>query len=116
MSEELWLAAAARALKGAPLDSLTSRGVDGLEIEPLYGPGPPPRSAPLFRRGPAWDVRVRIDQPDPARANALALEALQGGATSLLLADPSSQAALDRALEGVVLEAAPVALEAGLAG
>jgi methylmalonyl-CoA mutase len=107
-----WQAAAQRALKGAALKAF--RTPDGLTIEPLYGPGRSPRQAPLARasgQDRPWDIRVRIEHPDPAAANRLALEALEGGASSLLLAAPTSAEALARTLDGIVLEAATVALE-----
>ena len=118
---ERWLKAAERALKGGSLESLVTRGPDGLTIEPLYGPGPSPRPAPLLRapasvEDAAWDVRARVDAADPAKANALALEALEGGASSILIGAPASAEAMARSLDGVVLEAASVALDAGFAG
>ena len=128
-TREQWLAAASRALKGAPLDSLITRTVEGLEIEPLYGPDPMPgRTAVQARcpRGePAWDIRAAVAHADPAAANAQILEHLAGGASSVLLKlDPAglsgcavtSAADMKRALEGVVLEAATVALDAGFLG
>jgi methylmalonyl-CoA mutase len=118
-SREQWLQSVGRALKGAALGDLVTRTLDGLTIEPLYGPGPEARSSPLPRSRlgeAAWDIRVSIDHPEPSGANALALEALEGGATSLLIAAPASSDALARTLEGVVLEAAVAALDAGLAG
>ena len=112
---EAWLAAAARSLKGASLESVVTRTVEGVEIQPLYDAA----GAPERLRGVAgWDIRATVSAADPGAANALAHEALAGGATSLLL-DASaigSAADLARALDGVVLEAAPVALDAGLRG
>jgi methylmalonyl-CoA mutase len=78
-------------------------------IAPLYGPGDAPaRNAPLLRASPGagWDVRV------PVRSNAEALEALEGGAASLLLHARD----IESVLAGVVLEAAPAALDAGFDG
>ena len=114
---EAWLAAAARTLKGAPVASLVTRTVDGIEIEPLYD-----GHAPLHDLGTSagWDIRARVEAEHPAAANALALEALGGGASSLLVvvdgAGVGSAADMARALDGVVLEAAPVALDAGFWG
>ena len=118
-SQTLWREAAGRALKGAPIESLVSRTLDGLQIEPLYGPGPSPRQAPLARRAgedAPWDIRAPVAQADPARANELVLEALEGGAGSVLLAAPGAADWMARALDGVMLEAAAVALDAGFAG
>jgi methylmalonyl-CoA mutase len=70
-------------------------------------------------------VRTLVDHPDPARANADALDDLNGGAASLLVTlDASgeagvavgSRADLERVLEGVLLDLAPVALDAGWMG
>ena len=119
-AKERWLKAAERVLKGAPLSGLTCRTAEGLVIEPLYGPeAQPARRQPLTRAqiaDPAWDIRARVDHADPATANACVLDALEGGATSILLSRPASQEALAGALEGVVLDAAPAALDAGLLG
>jgi methylmalonyl-CoA mutase len=118
-SEELWREAASRVLKGAPFENLISHTLDGLQMEPLYGPGAGEREAPLARipaEESPWDIRARADHADPARLNALVLEALEGGASSVLIGAPESAGALARALDGVLLEAATVALDAGLAG
>jgi methylmalonyl-CoA mutase len=118
-TREDWLKAAARAMKGAAIEGLAVRTPDGLTLEPLYGPGPGGRATPLARSHAgedAWDMRARVDHPDPAAANALVLEALEGGSSSVLLGAPASREGLARALDGVVLEAAGVALDAGLSG
>lgn len=118
-----WRQAAARALKGAALETLIRPTLDGVTIEPLYAAASAPaRNAPLVRaRNEAgWDVRAPVAAADPPAANRLALEALGGGCTSLLLrvgeGGLGSQADLAGALEGVVLEAAPAALDAGFLG
>ena len=118
-----WLKAAARALKGGSPETLARSTFEGVTIEPLYGPASAPaRAGALARAGaePGWDVRAEIAASDPLAANRLALEALAGGCTSLLLhlGGPGlrSREDLMQALDGVVLEAAPVALEAGLLG
>ena len=94
--------------------------------------------APAGRAQGTWDIRCVIDAADPGTASADALGDLTGGASSLTIrfdqaarrglapGDEAWQAAagvdgllaldvdaLDAALEGVVLEAAPVALDAG---
>ncbi len=70
-------------------------------------------------------MRTLVAHPDPARANALALKDLQSGAASLLLRlDPTGETGiaaaeasdLARVLEGVLIDLAPVALEAGFMG
>lgn len=125
-----WRALAEKGLRGAPFETLVSPGADGLSIQPLYA-ADPDRPALSARPGGSgdpqrpWDLRTRIDHPDPARANALALEALTGGSASLVLRlDPTgetgvaagSQDDLARILDGVLLDLAPVALDAGFLG
>lgn len=125
-----WRALADKSLKGAPFETLVGRTADGLAIQPLYAADPARavlRARPGLSGDPArpWDLRTLIDHPDPAEANALAHEALTGGGASLLLRlDPAgetgvaagSQDDLARALDGVLLDLAPVALDAGFLG
>jgi methylmalonyl-CoA mutase len=118
-----WLALVEKTLKGAPLESLTRRTLDGLAIAPLYEAA---SDAPaLDRAAPGWDVRAAVRHPDPAGANAEALEELAQGAQSLLLRlDPTGAAGvaagsaddLARVLDGVLLDVAAVALDAGYLG
>src|ERR1700688_3051439 len=81
-----WLKLVDGVLKGAPFDKkLVGRTYDGLRIEPLY-----PRAAgamPVAGRTPgaAWTLMQRVDHPDPAAANAQALQDLENGATGLTL-------------------------------
>ena len=110
-----WLTAAARSLQGADPESLVTHTAEGVEIRPLYdAAGAPER----LRATTGWDIRASVRASDPAAANALAHEALSGGATSLLLDGRAMASAADmaQALDGVVLEAAPAAVDAGLAG
>jgi len=114
-TRDQWLALVDKALKGAPFEKkLVSKTYDGLRIEPLY---PRADGRPLAAREAAqpWQVMARVDHPDPATANLLALEELEGGATGLQLATSGSigahgfgsdftQAALERILGGVYLD------------
>ncbi|MFF4497742.1 methylmalonyl-CoA mutase family protein [Streptomyces sp. NPDC001546] len=103
---------------------------DGLTTRPLYTRPPGadektgfPGFAPFVRGGtPAgtstsgWDVRQRIAGSDPVRVNEAALTDLENGTTSLWLTVGRSGvpvAGLGRALDGVYLDLAPVALDAG---
>ncbi|WP_158332122.1 methylmalonyl-CoA mutase family protein [Brevundimonas abyssalis] len=125
-----WRALAEKGLKGAPFETLIGRTADGLAIQPLYA-ADPDRAVLRARPGLSgdrdrpWDLRTLIDHPEPARANALAHDALTKGAASLLLRlDPAGEAGvtvgsqddLARALDGVLLDLAPVALDAGFMG
>jgi methylmalonyl-CoA mutase len=85
-SEPEWRALVEAALKGAAFEKrLVSRTYDGLRIEPLYA-----RAAglnPLIGRTPgaAWTLMQRVDHPDPAAANAQALQDLENGANGLTI-------------------------------
>jgi len=104
-------------LKGAPFEKLVSKTYDGLAIEPIY-----PRAkgaSPIPGRAAAapWQIMQRMDHPDPAKANAQALQDLENGATGLDieftrgwhsrgfgLIDASAET-LTRAFEGIVFDA-----------
>ena len=118
-----WLALVEKTLKGAPLQGLTRRTLDGLPIEPLYDAGA--AAAPIVRAAAGWDVRPVVASADPAAANAEALADLAQGANSLLLrldatgADGVAVGSADdlaRVLDRVMLDVAPVALGAGFLG
>jgi methylmalonyl-CoA mutase len=112
---ERWLALVAGILKGAGFDrTLVSRTADGLRVEPLYAKADRP---PVGRgRAGRWRVCQRVDHPDPAAANALALADLEGGADALALVLAGAPSArgfgvavasvddLDRALAGILPE------------
>jgi methylmalonyl-CoA mutase len=121
-----WRDLVAKTLGETPFASLQTTTVEGLAIEPLY---PPPAAKPLparvFDAQRPWDVRAFSAHPDPRRANAEILADLEGGAASVLLRlDPSGRRGLAvgsaehlaRALQGVIVELAPVALDAGFLG
>jgi methylmalonyl-CoA mutase len=116
-SREQWLKLVADVLKGAAVEErLRSTTYDGPPIEPLY-----PRDAaalPVLGRPPGapWQVIQRIEHPDPAAANIQAQHDVQNGATGLALIFagatgaygfglPAHATALDRALDGIPLDA-----------
>jgi methylmalonyl-CoA mutase len=116
-TEADWRKLVEAALKGATFDKrLVGQTYDGLRVQPLY-----PRAAgakPIAGRNPgtAWTVMQRVDHPDPASANAQALEDLENGANGLTLVFAGSLNAngygldatpetLARALDGVALDA-----------
>lgn len=105
---------------------------DGIAIEPLFTAADAvdpalvglPGSAPFVRGARAgghrrgWDVRQRVEVTDDgAGAAPRVLAELEGGATSILLGLRHAPAVgvdvLDRALTSVLLDVAPVALDAG---
>jgi methylmalonyl-CoA mutase len=80
-SEEQWRQKVETALKGAPFARLISKTYDGFDIAPLY-----PRASGkprAFRGAGDWAPTARVDHPDGAQANALALADLENGAGGL---------------------------------
>lgn len=125
-TEAQWRALVDKTLGEAPFESLSKTTAEGLAIAPLYAQAPEPqapaRTVPADR---AWEVATLSAHPDPARANAELLADLRGGsAASILRIDPTGQAGvaigsaadLSRALDAIILEIAPVALDAGFLG
>jgi len=115
-TREKWLELVDGVLKGAPFDKkLISRTYDGLRIEPLYARAAAAMPVAGRTPGTAWTLMQRVDHPDPAAANAQALEDLENGANGLTLVFAGSVSAngygldaapatLARVLEGVALE------------
>ncbi len=125
-SRDAWIALVEKTLKGGSVDSLNSKTRDGLAVQGLYrdGPASPVRPS-LHDPIRPWDIRTNVRHPDPARANADVLADLEGGAASVLIKiDPKGQSGvaigaqegLARVLDGVMLDLAPVALNAGYRG
>ena len=125
-TEAGWRALVDKTLGEAPFSTLEKTTSEGLAIEPLYAPAAraeaPARQVLADR---AWEVAVLTAHPDPARANAELLADLRGGAAAAAVRiDPTgkdgvaigSERELARALDGVILELAPVALDAGFLG
>jgi len=128
-AREDWLRLVEKTLKGETFeDALVRKTPDGLAIQPLYTAESAPDVVRDLRARDAdrpWDLRMRVAHPDPKQAGAEGLKDLEGGAASLLLAiDPTGQAGvavgsaddLAKALNGVLLDLAPVALDAGYLG
>jgi len=128
-TREDWLKLVDKTLEGGDFNQrLVGHTIDGLEIQPLYTPAD--HIAVAAPAGPhdaeqPWDIRALSAHPDPVRANRDLLADLEGGATSVLLKlDPTgadgvavgSSDALAQVLDGVVLELAGVALDAGFLG
>ncbi|MFM7064262.1 MAG: methylmalonyl-CoA mutase family protein, partial [Actinomycetes bacterium] len=142
-TEEQWRSAVDKVLKGAPFERLVSRTADGIEVQPLYtaatgalDPSGFPGAAPFTRGAQAaprphglWDIRATVADAVPAEASRWAVRELERGTTSLLVrldeafrtggaagADGVAIANvddLDAALEGVLLDLAPVHLQPG---
>lgn len=85
MDEHGWRRLVEKALKDGDFESaLVSHTEDGIRIEPLYQRAD---VRTITRRAPSapWKIVQRIDDPDPARANAQAIEETASGATGLSL-------------------------------
>jgi len=121
---EAWRPLAQKALRGAPLDTLSTVTADGFCLGPLHAP-----AEPIYAGRSAhgdWGVVQRVDED--AGAAAQALEDLGNGATGLSIVLAGAPGAfgqglaadtvdtLEAALEGVHLEHCALHLEAGARG
>jgi len=116
--EDAWRALVAKTLGDKPFESLTKSTVEGLPIAPLYAASEAAAAFPArpFDDERPWDIRVLSAQADPARANAELLADLEGGAASVIVKGHASADALGRALKDIIVELAPVGLDAGFLG
>ena len=122
-----WTALVEKTLKGAEVETLTSPGPDGLSIAPLYAASLEPTAfVPAPRGGERpWDIRTQVRHPSRSAARAAVLEDLAGGAVSVILAlrQPDapgmaivSAAEMAETLEEVLIDVAPIGLDAGFLG
>ncbi|MBX3571350.1 MAG: methylmalonyl-CoA mutase subunit beta [Mesorhizobium sp.] len=109
---EDWLKLARKAIGEADFDAaLVSSTDDGIRIEPLSDRRADPAHLVRANVERPWQVIQRIDDPDPARANAQARQDLEGGATGLSIVFEGAPNAF-----GYGLPATPEALAAALDG
>ncbi|KAA1427225.1 methylmalonyl-CoA mutase family protein [Nocardioides antri] len=120
-TREEWEAATAAVLRktrkltdedpdSAVWDKLTRTTLDGIAIPPLGVPGAAQAAVRPSRVG-AWDIRSLVSNPNAKLANEEALVDLDGGVTSLwVAADETTD--LPTVLDGVLLDLAPVVLDA----
>jgi methylmalonyl-CoA mutase len=118
---------------GAGVEKLTWSTPDGIRVRPLYTaadapgvatgvPGAPPFVRGSRAPGPVptgWDVRQRHAEPDPQAARAAVAADLENGVTSVwLVVGDGGTAVTDLAavLSDVLLDLAPVVLDAGARG
>jgi methylmalonyl-CoA mutase len=129
-----WRALVEQGLKGAAWERLVGKTADDIPIAPLYREpdihtatdiSGMPGAAPFVRGAGqgAWLIRQSFAHPDPERTNREILADLAGGVGAIeLVIDPEgtdavairNAADLDLVLASVILEAAPVSLDAGL--
>ena len=121
-----WLALVTKTLKGASFETLVSDGPDGIGIQPLYDAASAPdrfETAPRASQRP-WDIRERVRHSSRAGAHDILLEGLAGGAASAIIALDSGEGGvavgsaddLAEVLDGVLIDVAPIALDAGYLG
>ncbi len=119
-----WRALVEQGLKGAQWSRLVGTTADGIPIQPLYrepnvdtasDESGFPGAAPFVRGQAGWTIRQLYEHPDPHQTNADILADLAGGVNGIELGASvalHSAADLDMALADVILEAAPVSLDA----
>lgn len=126
---DLWHALVEKVLNGADFERrLIKFTADGIRVRPLYSALDAPLTSSLPQRPPltsgasaartangGWDIRQHHVAGDPADINAAILEDLAGGSVSIQLRLERSEgiAALNRILDRVLLDVAPVGLAAG---
>jgi methylmalonyl-CoA mutase len=109
-------------------EKLARKTLDGIDVAPIGtlataeglsetgAPGAAPYTRGRLAQKPeiGWDIRPLLDGPDAKAANAAALTDLQNGATSLWLQLGAglSSADIPQLLDGVLLDIAPVVLDA----
>ena len=135
-TREMWLKLVEKALKGGDFEKrMVSRSADGLRIEPLYtradaipaADAAVPGAAPFTRGthanvdGLGWGIHQLVAETDPAAANKIILDELNGGATGVVIRTeapgqsglPATAKALEQALHGVKLDLVSVQLAGG---
>lgn len=107
VSKEAWLNQISKDLKDKTLEDLSWKLSDGLIVDPFAHaddfPTPP---APLTTVARPWEICENIAVADPAMANRVALDALEGGASGLcfLLNAGVDAASVAQMLEGIYLD------------
>ena len=115
-TEDDWRDAVDGVLKGRPFEKvLVNQTAGGLDIQPLYAPASTEPILPVdpHRVAYGWDIRQRHEATSPSVCQAAVLDDLEHGVTSIELGTPATAWGLDElrdALEGVLLDIAPVVL------
>ena len=115
-TEDDWRDAVDGVLKGRPFEKvLVNQTAGGLDIQPLYAPASTEPILPVdpHRAAYGWDIRQRHEATSPSACQAAVLDDLEHGVTSIELGTPATAWGLDElrdALEGVLLDIAPVVL------
>lgn len=130
--EARWRALAEAALKGAPWDRLVGRTADGVPLQPLYretdiatagDPSGVPGHAPFVRGGAAtrdvylpWHIRQIVEVTDATSAHTEVMADLERGVSSIELVIDGAIPDMATLLDGVLVDLAPIALDAGAQG
>lgn len=124
-SREDWLKLVEGVLKGAPYDKrMLTRTYDGFTLDALAPRRPAAELVAGRAAGTPWKLLARLDLPDPAAANAQALDDLNNGADGLALVFagapsahgfglPITREAIETTLKGVMPELVTLRIEAG---
>ncbi len=128
-TEAQWRALVNTALKGADFDQrLIARTADGVVLHPLYMPAKSGQPIIAGTAGRPWTIVQRMDHPEPAEANAMALADLEGGSGALTIVAPDAGTAfgygvrlstiddVDRALNGIALDMITLRLDPATSG
>ena len=110
---EAWQALARRAL-GGTTDGVLGTRADWPSADASGVPGAAPYTRGTNAARMRWDIRTVISESDPGRANAQALEDIEGGATSLwidIAAFGGRSDALPAALNSLPLDRIAIALD-----
>ena len=112
-------------LKGGAFEKLVSATYEGVKIEPLYARAAQESPRALRATAGAWAVAQRVDHPEAAKANEIALYDLVNGANALVLTVDgapgargfgvklSSAADVEATLKGVLLDIISLRVDAG---
>lgn len=104
-----WLNEIQRDLKGKSFDALIWHTLEGIDIQPIYSRETVHAFAIPFKATGEWLIREEVFEQDVSQANARALDVLNRGATALaFFAEPGTDSEVQKLLNGIWLEAAPV--------
>lgn len=121
VSTEQWEEVINKDLKGADYEKkLVWKTIEGFKVKPYYraedlqnleyldsNPGQIPYTRGKHTDNNVWDIRQDITEKDPAKANAVALDALKRGATSLAfcMKNVATEADMETLLKGIYVDA-----------
>lgn len=124
VSTEQWEEVINKDLKGADYEKkLVWRTIEGFKVKPYYrvedlqnleyldsNPGQQPYTRGKHTDNNVWDIRQDITEKDPQKANAIAMDALKRGATSLAFCTKNiaTESDMEILLKGIYVDAIKV--------